>query len=425
MNILLLGSGGREHAIAYKIAQSAKTSQLYIAPGNAGTAACGKNVNINPEDFEAVKSFVLENGVKMVVVGPEAPLVAGVVDYFKADESLKNIAVVGPSMEGAKLEGSKDYAKSFMQRYSIPTARYGTFSKENIAEGISFLRSLKPPYVLKADGLAAGKGVLILDSLEEAEKELSEMLNNAKFGKASSKVLIEEYLHGIELSVFVITDGKNYKILPEAKDYKRIGEKDTGLNTGGMGSVSPVPFADKDFMQKVEQRIVIPTVEGLSKENIDYKGFIFIGLMNVDGNPYVIEYNVRMGDPETESVFPRIESDVVEMFERTFNGTLDGMELKITSQVAACVMMVAKGYPESYPKGDVITGISDVKDSLVFHAGTKLGANNEVLSNGGRVICVTSFADTLDAALQKSYQAVEKIQWENKYYRRDIGKDLM
>lgn len=425
MNILLLGSGGREHAIAYKIAQSAKTSQLYIAPGNAGTAACGKNVNINPEDFEAVKSFVLENGVKMVVVGPEAPLVAGVVDYFKADESLKNIAVVGPSMEGAKLEGSKDYAKSFMQRYSIPTARYGTFSKENIAEGISFLRSLKPPYVLKADGLAAGKGVLILDSLEEAEKELSEMLNNAKFGKASSKVLIEEYLHGIELSVFVITDGKNYKILPEAKDYKRIGEKDTGLNTGGMGSVSPVPFADKDFMQKVEQRIVIPTVDGLSKENIDYKGFIFIGLMNVDGNPYVIEYNVRMGDPETESVFPRIESDVVEMFERTFNGTLDGMELKITSQVAACVMMVAKGYPESYPKGDVITGISDVKDSLVFHAGTKLGANNEVLSNGGRVICVTSFADTLDAALQKSYQAVEKIQWENKYYRRDIGKDLM
>lgn len=425
MNILLLGSGGREHAIAYKIAQSAKTSQLYIAPGNAGTAACGKNVNINPEDFEAVKSFVLENGVKMVVVGPEAPLVAGVVDYFKADESLKNIAVVGPSMEGAKLEGSKDYAKFFMQRYSIPTARYGTFSKENIAEGISFLRSLKPPYVLKADGLAAGKGVLILDSLEEAEKELSEMLNNAKFGKASSKVLIEEYLHGIELSVFVITDGKNYKILPEAKDYKRIGEKDTGLNTGGMGSVSPVPFADKDFMQKVEQRIVIPTVEGLSKENIDYKGFIFIGLMNVDGNPYVIEYNVRMGDPETESVFPRIESDVVEMFERTFNGTLDGMELKITSQVAACVMMVAKGYPESYPKGDVITGISDVKDSLVFHAGTKLGANNEVLSNGGRVICVTSFADTLDAALQKSYQAVEKIQWENKYYRRDIGKDLM
>ena len=425
MNILLLGSGGREHAIAYKIAQSAKTSQLYIAPGNAGTAACGKNVNINPEDFEAVKSFVLENGVKMVVVGPEAPLVAGVVDYFKADESLKNIAVVGPSMEGAKLEGSKDYAKFFMQRYSIPTARYGTFSKENIAEGISFLRSLKPPYVLKADGLAAGKGVLILDSLEEAEKELSEMLNNAKFGKASSKVLIEEYLHGIELSVFVITDGKNYKILPEAKDYKRIGEKDTGLNTGGMGSVSPVPFADKDFISKVEERIIKPTVKGLAEDGIDYKGFIFIGLMNVDGNPYVIEYNVRMGDPETESVFPRIESDVVEMFERTFNGTLDGMELKITSQVAACVMMVAKGYPESYPKGDVITGISDVKDSLVFHAGTKLGANNEVLSNGGRVICVTSFADTLDAALQKSYQAVEKIQWENKYYRRDIGKDLM
>lgn len=425
MNILLLGSGGREHAIAHKIAQSNKTSQLFIAPGNAGTLNCGKNVNIKNEDFEAVKTFVLQNAIDMVVVGPEAPLVAGIVDFFKNDPQLCNIAIIGPSKQGAELEGSKDYAKAFMSKYNIPTARYNTFSKDTIAQGIDFLRTLKPPYVLKADGLAAGKGVLILDSLAEAEKELKEMLENAKFGNASSKVLIEEYLKGIELSVFVLTDGKNYKILPEAKDYKRIGEADTGLNTGGMGSVSPVPFADKDFMQKVEQQIVVPTVNGLKNENIDYKGFIFIGLMNVDGDPYVIEYNVRMGDPETESVFPRIQSDVVELFEHTFAGTLAEAELKVTQQAAACIMMVAKGYPESYPKGDVIQGIANVTDSLVFHAGTALNANGETITNGGRVICVTSLADTLNDALDKSYQSVEKIQWQNKYFRRDIGKDVL
>lgn len=425
MNILLLGSGGREHAIAHKIAQSNKTSQLFIAPGNAGTLNCGKNVNIKNEDFEAVKTFVLQNAIDMVVVGPEAPLVAGIVDFFKNDPQLCNIAIIGPSKQGAELEGSKDYAKAFMSKYNIPTARYNTFCKDTIAQGIDFLRTLKPPYVLKADGLAAGKGVLILDSLAEAEKELKEMLENAKFGNASSKVLIEEYLKGIELSVFVLTDGKNYKILPEAKDYKRIGEADTGLNTGGMGSVSPVPFADKDFMQKVEQQIVVPTVNGLKNENIDYKGFIFIGLMNVDGDPYVIEYNVRMGDPETESVFPRIQSDVVELFEHTFAGTLAEAELKVTPQAAACVMMVAKGYPESYPKGDVIQGIANITDSLVFHAGTALNANGETITNGGRVICVTSLADTLNDALDKSYQSVEKIQWQNKYFRRDIGKDVL
>lgn len=425
MNILLLGSGGREHAIAHKIAQSNKTSQLFIAPGNAGTLNCGKNVNIKNKDFEAVKTFVLQNAIDMVVVGPEAPLVAGIVDFFKNDPQLCNIAIIGPSKQGAELEGSKDYAKAFMSKYNIPTARYNTFCKDTFAQGIDFLRTLKPPYVLKADGLAAGKGVLILDSLAEAEKELKEMLENAKFGNASSKVLIEEYLKGIELSVFVLTDGKNYKILPEAKDYKRIGEADTGLNTGGMGSVSPVPFADKDFMQKVEQQIVVPTVNGLKNEDIDYKGFIFIGLMNVDGDPYVIEYNVRMGDPETESVFPRIQSDVVELFEHTFAGTLAEAELKVTPQAAACIMMVAKGYPESYPKGDVIQGIANVTDSLVFHAGTALNANGETITNGGRVICVTSLADTLNDALDKSYQSVEKIQWQNKYFRRDIGKDVL
>lgn len=425
MNILILGSGGREHAIAYKIAQSNKTSKLFIAPGNAGTLNCGTNININNEDFETVKTFVLENSINMVVVGPEAPLVGGIVDFFKNDPMLCNIAIIGPSKQGAELEGSKDYAKAFMSKYNIPTARYNTFSKDNIAQGVEFLRTLTPPYVLKADGLAAGKGVLILDSLEEAEKELKEMLENAKFGNASSKVLIEEYLKGIELSVFVLTDGKNYKILPEAKDYKRIGEGDTGLNTGGMGSVSPVPFANKDFMQKVEERIVIPTINGLQKENIDYKGFIFIGLMNVDSNPYVIEYNVRMGDPETESVFPRIQSDVVELFEHTFAGTLNTVKLKITEQAAACVMMVAKGYPENYPKGDVIEGINNVTDSLVFHAGTTKNTQNETITNGGRVICITSLADTLEEALAKSYQSVEKIQWKNKYFRRDIGKDVL
>ncbi|MBR5028305.1 MAG: phosphoribosylamine--glycine ligase [Bacteroidales bacterium] len=425
MNILLLGSGGREHAIAYKISQSAKCNKLFIAPGNAGTSNCGTNVNLKNDDFEAIKRFVLDNSINMLVVGPEAPLVAGIADFFKNDAELKNVAVIGPSKLGATLEGSKDFAKHFMQKNNIPTARYETFTKDTIAQAVSFLHTLKPPYVLKADGLAAGKGVLILDTLEQAETELHNMLENAKFGDASSKVVIEEFLKGIELSVFVLTDGKDYKILPSAKDYKRIGEHDTGLNTGGMGSVSPVPFANDEFMQKVEQRIVIPTVAGLQKDNIDYCGFIFIGLMNVSGDPYVIEYNVRMGDPETESVFPRIESDVVELFQHAADGTLSKAQLTINPQTAACVMMVAQGYPESYRKGDVISGIADVTESLVFHAGTKLTDNGDILTNGGRVICVTSFADNLPQALEKSYRSVEKIKWDGKYFRRDIGKDLM
>ena len=425
MNILLLGSGGREHAIAYKISQSAKCNKLFIAPGNAGTSNCGTNVNLKNDDFEAIKRFVLDNSINMLVVGPEAPLVAGIADFFKNDAELKNVAVIGPSKLGATLEGSKDFAKHFMQKNNIPTARYETFTKDTIAQAVSFLHTLKPPYVLKADGLAAGKGVLILDTLEQAETELHNMLENAKFGNASSKVVIEEFLKGIELSVFVLTDGKDYKILPSAKDYKRIGEHDTGLNTGGMGSVSPVPFANDEFMQKVEQRIVIPTVAGLQKDNIDYCGFIFIGLMNVAGDPYVIEYNVRMGDPETESVFPRIESDVVELFQHAADGTLSKAQLDINPQTAACVMMVAQGYPESYRKGDVISGIADVTESLVFHAGTKLADNGDILTNGGRVICVTSFADNLPQALEKSYRSVEKIKWDGKYFRRDIGKDLM
>ena len=425
MNILLLGSGGREHAIAYKISQSARCNKLFIAPGNAGTSNCGTNVNLKNDDFEAIKRFVLDNSINMLVVGPEAPLVAGIADFFKNDAELKNVAVIGPSKLGATLEGSKDFAKHFMQKNNIPTARYETFTKDTIAQAVSFLHTLKPPYVLKADGLAAGKGVLILDTLEQAETELHNMLENAKFGDASSKVVIEEFLKGIELSVFVLTDGKDYKILPSAKDYKRIGEHDTGLNTGGMGSVSPVPFANDEFMQKVEQRIVIPTVAGLQKDNIDYCGFIFIGLMNVSGDPYVIEYNVRMGDPETESVFPRIESDVVELFQHASDGTLSKAQLDINPQTAACVMMVAQGYPESYRKGDVISGIADVTESLVFHAGTKLADNGYILTNGGRVICVTSFADNLPQALEKSYLSVEKIKWDGKYFRRDIGKDLM
>ena len=425
MNILLLGSGGREHAIAYKISQSDKCDKLFIAPGNAGTSSCGTNVNLKNDDFEAIKRFVLDNSINMLVVGPEAPLVAGIADFFKNDAELKNVAVIGPSKLGATLEGSKDFAKHFMQKNNIPTARYETFTKDTIVQAVNFLHTLKPPYVLKADGLAAGKGVLILDTIEQAETELHNMLENAKFGDASSKVVIEEFLKGIELSVFVLTDGKDYKILPSAKDYKRIGEHDTGLNTGGMGSVSPVPFANDEFMRKVEQRIVIPTVAGLQKDNIDYCGFIFIGLMNVSGDPYVIEYNVRMGDPETESVFPRIESDVVELFQHAADGTLSKAQLDINPKTAACVMMVAQGYPESYRKGDVISGIADVTESLVFHAGTKLADNGDTLTNGGRVICVTSFADNLPQALEKSYRSVEKIKWDGKYFRSDIGKDLM
>lgn len=427
MNILLLGSGGREHAIAYKISQSSNCQNFYIAPGNAGTAKCGENVTLDPCDFKAVGEFVVKHNIHMVVVGPEAPLVEGIVDYFGSMPQLSQVMIIGPSKEGAQLEGSKDYAKAFMQRNNIPTAQYRTFTKETLEEGVQFLTTLKAPYVLKADGLAAGKGVLILENLEEAQKELRSMLAEAKFGDASSKVVIEEYLSGIELSVFVLTDGKHYVLLPSAKDYKRIGEGDTGLNTGGMGSISPVPFADKTFMKKVEERIVKPTVKGLAKERIDYKGFIFIGLMNVDDDPYVIEYNVRMGDPETESVFPRIKSDVVELFELTAQQKLDDADLEIDPRTAACVMMVAGGYPESYKKGDVITGVEEVlpQQSLVFHCGTKLNAEGELTTNGGRVMCVTSFGSTLPEALLKSYQSADLIQWEGKYMRRDVGQDLL
>ena len=430
MNILLLGSGGREHAIAAKIAESKLCSNLFIAPGNAGTSECGKNVEMKVDDFEAIGRFVVENDIEMVVVGPEAPLVGGIGDYFANDSKLKNVALIGPSAQGAQLEGSKDFAKQFMERHNIPTASYRTFTKKTINQGFKYLSTLEPPYVLKADGLAAGKGVLIIDNIDEARNELHLMLDEAKFGNASQSVVIEQYLSGIELSVFVLTDGKHYKILPSAKDYKRIGEGDTGLNTGGMGSVSPVPFADKAFMQKVEQRSIAPTVKGLQKENIGYKGFIFVGLMAVKGedgtmDPYVIEYNVRMGDPETESVFPRIKSDVVELFEATWKGTLNQTTLEIDERTAACVMLVAEGYPEKYRKGDVIGGLEMVKEPMVFHAGTKLNDSGDLVTNGGRVVCVTSLAESLPEALLKSLQAAETIKWKGRYYRHDIGQDLL
>ena len=424
MNILLLGSGGREHAIACKIAQSARCNKLYIAPGNAGTAAVGENVVLKASDFEEVGHFVLDHRVEMLVVGPEAPLVDGIADYFAETPALQQVMVVGPRKEGARLEGSKDYAKAFMMRHKIPTARYQTFTADTLKEGEAFLDTLKAPYVLKADGLAAGKGVLIENDLATAKAHLGEMLGG-KFGSASASVLIEEYLSGIELSVFVLTDGRHYLMLPSAKDYKRIGEGDTGLNTGGMGSVSPVPFADKEFMKKVEDRIVKPTVRGLAEEKIDYRGFIFVGLMNCNGDPYVIEYNVRMGDPETESVFPRIKSDVVELFENTARGTLDRCSLKVDPRTAACVMMVAGGYPEAYEKGKVISIGEEQEDVIVFHCGTKHGADGELLTNGGRVICATALAETLPEALMKSYNRVHTITWDGKYYRRDIGQDLL
>ena len=429
MNILLLGSGGREHAIAAKISESPKCSKLFIAPGNPGTAQCGTNATLKLDDFGAIAKFVKTNDIQMIVVGPEAPLVDGISDYFANDKTLHNVMVIGPSKEGARLEGSKDYAKQFMQRYNIPTAAYKTFTKETFKDGVKFLETMNPPYVLKADGLAAGKGVLILDNLEQAKEELSHMLNDAKFGEASASVVIEQYLSGIELSVFVLTDGKHYKILPSAKDYKRIGEGDTGLNTGGMGSISPVPFADKAFMQKVERNIVIPTVKGLQKENIQYKGFIFLGLMAVDApdgtlSPYVIEYNVRMGDPETESVFPRIKSDIVTLFEATWEGELNEESLEIDDRYAACVMLTAEGYPESYRKGDVITGLDNVKDSIVFHAGTKSN-ENKLVTNGGRVLCITTLSPSLPNAILQSMQAAELVKWKGRYYRRDIGQDLL
>ena len=423
MNILILGSGGREHAFALKLSQSNKINQLFVAPGNAGTHQIAKNIAIDPTDFIAVKETVLANDIQMVVVGPEAPLVAGVHDFFLADNELKNIPVIGPKKDGALLEGSKDFSKQFMQKHGVPTARYQSFTKETLEEGFAFLETLAPPFVLKADGLAAGKGVLILNSLQEAKIELEEMVSNKKFGEASTTVVIEEFLKGIELSVFVLTDGKNYKILPSAKDYKRIGEGDTGLNTGGMGAISPVPFADDTFLDKVEELVVKPTISGLQKDGIDYRGFIFIGLMNDNGHPSVVEYNVRMGDPETEVVLPRIASDLFDLFEGVAHQNLDQKSFQVTPKTATTVMLVAGGYPEAYEKHKEITGIENVTESTVFHAGTTT-KENKVVSNGGRVMAVTSFGDTIEEALKKSYKRIDLIHFDKMNYRKDIGFDL-
>ena len=424
MNVLLLGSGGREHALAWKMAQSEKLESFFIAPGNAGTSDYGENVNLSPADFLAVKKFVIENKIDMVVVGPEEPLVKGIHDFFLKDNELKNIPVIGPDAKGAQLEGSKDFSKQFMMKYNIPTARYQTFTKETISEAFSFLETLSPPYVLKADGLAAGKGVVIPATVEEAKKELEEMLGG-RFGVSSAKVVIEEFLKGIECSVFVLSDGKSYKRLPVAKDYKRIGEGDTGLNTGGMGAVSPVPFADAAFMKKVEERIIIPTIEGLKKENIVYKGFVFVGLMVVNGDPYVIEYNCRMGDPETEVVIPRIKNDLVELFIAVADQKLSSQKIEIDSRTALTVMLVNGGYPEDYQKGKLISGLDKVKNSIVFHAGTAFDKSKQVISSGGRVLSVTSLGEDIEEAAKKSYQSISNISFEKMYYRKDIGNDLL
>ena len=424
MTILLLGSGGREHAIAWKMLQSPLCTKLFVAPGNAGTESIAVNVALKITDFESIKKFVLQENIEMVVVGPEDPLVEGIYDYFKKNALLQSIPVIGPSKLGAQLEGSKEFAKEFMVKHQIPTAAYDSFTKETVENGCRFLETLQPPYVLKADGLAAGKGVLILQNLKEAQQELHNMLVDAKFGQASSKVVIEEFLDGIELSCFVLTDGKNYKILPTAKDYKRIGEGDTGLNTGGMGAISPVPFANATLLQKIEDRIVIPTITGLQKDGIPYKGFVFIGLINVKGEPIVIEYNVRMGDPETEVVIPRLKNDLVEMFVAVANGKLDEVQLEIDERSATTIMIVSGGYPEDYEKGKVILGIENIQDSLVFHAGTKT-ENGKVVSNGGRVLAVTSFGNDFQEAIKKSYQNIEKLHFDTMYYRKDIGFDLL
>ncbi len=423
MNILILGSGGREHAFAWKISQSNHCEKLFVAPGNAGTAAIAQNVALNVNDFDGIKDFVINQGIEMLVVGPEDPLVNGVHDFFLADEALKNVIVIGPEKLGATLEGSKEFSKKFMSRHNIPTAAYESFTAETVEEGCAFLETLKAPYVLKADGLAAGKGVLIIDNLDEAKASLREMVVEAKFGTASSKVVIEEFLDGIELSCFVLTDGKNYKILPTAKDYKRIGEGDTGLNTGGMGAISPVPFLDNELMSKIEERVVKPTINGLQKDNIPYKGFVFIGLIRVNNEPYVIEYNVRMGDPETEVVIPRVKSDLVELFKAVGNQTLDQVAIELDDRAATTVMTVSGGYPEAYEKGKEIIGLDTIEDSIVFHAGTKL-EGDKVLTNGGRVLAITSYGPDFRAALATSYKNVEKFCFDKMYFRKDLGFDL-